>query len=706
MKEIDFSAEKGEKTTPTPEEFAGNFSSLERHVISVADAVLQSDSPNDSPSNSFGDSPNDSPSNSFGDSPNDSPSNSFGDFFGDTIAGIVVLPLPDTLLLAKISQQSHPRFVREGDDLVIKTEAGVVVVEGYFLAAPPPILTTGSGGHLSPALVASFLEQGGELPQKYAFVSVSDSALGWLKKKLGVSEEEVSSIGEIISTEGLVQVTRDEVVMQLKAGDIVLEGDIVSTGEGAEVFMRFTDKMEFRLGEDAHLAIDQYLYDEVSSSGIQALSIIAGAFSYASGLVAQTNPASVRLQTPQGVIGIRGTRILGDIGEGELAVTVLEGRVVLLQDEREVAVLDEAFETLRIVSSDASGGEQRMTTTIASAAEVLETYDLLDGSEQQLHALMRGEPLEDEAVPAEDKVSEEAGEEEAEVALLPSSEEVYVSTPIAEVDKRSFLDKGEREATAEEDAEAIVEKALVVEEEEVVESAGDIGGGGGSDNNPYLDASLSAGELSFGGSSVGGELDFSSGSDVVFDDVTGRVFNHGTNVNLQPQEGQDRFKVTGVVDVTGSDGDDVFTGNAAANKLRGGAGGDILNGNAGDDELYGGAGDDILNGGAGKDFYRFAIGDGTDIVQDNIGDDMVLQFYSSYSITDFADTNNFNRVDNALVITIDKNNGDSITDRITIENAYNDDLNIGTKNAAFSISIEFGSDIASIVVTDIWSALT
>ena len=112
-------------------------SSLQRHVLSAADAVLH------------------------------------GDVQGGAIEGIVVLSLPELLSLAS-GGAGGVRFVRVGDDLIIEAGAKTVVVEGYFAASPPPTLLLGSGGQLSPSLVASFLEQGGDFPQKYA--------LGWLQE--------------------------------------------------------------------------------------------------------------------------------------------------------------------------------------------------------------------------------------------------------------------------------------------------------------------------------------------------------------------------------------------------------------------------------------------------------------------------------------------------------------------------------------------
>ena len=56
-------------------------------------------------------------------------------------------------------------------------------------------------------------------------------------------------------------------------------------------------------------------------------------------------------------------------------------------------------------------------------------------------------------------------------------------------------------------------------------------------------------------------------------------------------------------------GNDVLTGNDAANQLEGGAGDDILSGGGGDDRLVGGAGRDRLDGGAGSDLFLFGAGD-------------------------------------------------------------------------------------------------
>ncbi len=76
-----------------------------------------------------------------------------------------------------------------------------------------------------------------------------------------------------------------------------------------------------------------------------------------------------------------------------------------------------------------------------------------------------------------------------------------------------------------------------------------------------------------------------------------------------------------IENATSGSGNDVLTGNDAANRLDAGAGNDTLFGGAGDDILIGGAGMDSLNGGGGADTFRFGAGDsGVGFGRDTITD--------------------------------------------------------------------------------------
>ncbi|MFM8342414.1 MAG: hypothetical protein ACKN9F_09380, partial [Methylomonas sp.] len=74
----------------------------------------------------------------------------------------------------------------------------------------------------------------------------------------------------------------------------------------------------------------------------------------------------------------------------------------------------------------------------------------------------------------------------------------------------------------------------------------------------------------------------------------------------------------------GNASDNNLIGNRGDNLLQGLAGNDLLQGDGGNDTLEGGIGNDSLSGGSGDDVYRFALGDGHDLIQSTEGNDSLV----------------------------------------------------------------------------------
>ncbi len=91
------------------------------------------------------------------------------------------------------------------------------------------------------------------------------------------------------------------------------------------------------------------------------------------------------------------------------------------------------------------------------------------------------------------------------------------------------------------------------------------------------------------------------------------IVNLSTSSATSAQTGRD--VVVQIENVIGGSGNDVITGNAAANSLTGGSGNDTIVAGGGADRLEGGAGDDFLDGGAGADIFVFAPGFGHDTIR-------------------------------------------------------------------------------------------
>jgi hypothetical protein len=74
------------------------------------------------------------------------------------------------------------------------------------------------------------------------------------------------------------------------------------------------DETRVALGPNCELALLAFAYAPSDSQLGVTLRLVRGVMSYVSGLVAKLAPASVRIQTPAGIVGVRGTHALVRVG--------------------------------------------------------------------------------------------------------------------------------------------------------------------------------------------------------------------------------------------------------------------------------------------------------------------------------------------------------------------------------------------------------
>ena len=126
-------------------------------------------------------------------------------------------------------------------------------------------------------------------------------------------------------------------------------------------------------------------------------------------------------------------------------------------------------------------------------------------------------------------------------------------------------------------------------------------------------------------------------------DAEGDIFGDTVTFSYTQKGEQIVKELPDIINLTGSDYDDILAGDERANTISGGGGddiiyggpsgdyrnADILNGGSGHDELFGGIGDDTLNGDRGDDMLKGGPdddildgGDGDDILTGGDGDDV------------------------------------------------------------------------------------
>ena len=143
-------------------------------------------------------------------------------------------------------------------------------------------------------------------------------------------------IGKVLSVSGpatiehavavVLQANLPGGVTQAKVGDFVFRGDVVQTGADGKLALTFSDGSAFNLSNNGRMVLDSFVFDPNSQSNSSLMSLTKGSLTFVSGAVAKTG--DMRVDTPVGTMGIRGTTPRIDIAEdGSVKFsTLVEGK--------------------------------------------------------------------------------------------------------------------------------------------------------------------------------------------------------------------------------------------------------------------------------------------------------------------------------------------------------------------------------------------
>jgi Ca2+-binding RTX toxin-like protein len=142
----------------------------------------------------------------------------------------------------------------------------------------------------------------------------------------------------------------------------------------------------------------------------------------------------------------------------------------------------------------------------------------------------------------------------------------------------------------------------------------------------HLDGGKGNDIVSYGGSSVGVNIDLADGSvTATFDSA---IYNPGTHAYMPIHFHQLVAEIANIENASGSQYDDTLTGNGGGNVLNGVGGNDSIDGGGGNDTIVGGAGRDEMTGGTGDDLFVFNHASDTPT--------MASTYYDLDHITDFV----------------------------------------------------------------------
>jgi hypothetical protein len=148
-----------------------------------------------------------------------------------------------------------------------------------------------------------------------------------LRASVGVAQP--ITVGAVDKVQAQVEATQAGQTRPLVVNSDAYFRDRCHSTEGARLQATLKDGTQLTLGENATLVVDEFVYDPSKSRGELSIRVVKGAFLYVGGRIEGVTGANVRIRTPAGAIGIRGTTVWGGPIDNGYGVIVLNGEVTV-----------------------------------------------------------------------------------------------------------------------------------------------------------------------------------------------------------------------------------------------------------------------------------------------------------------------------------------------------------------------------------------
>jgi hypothetical protein len=115
--------------------------------------------------------------------------------------------------------------------------------------------------------------------------------------------------GRVKVVSGPAFIVRQQQSIEASPGAVVFESDLLRTGSNGRLGVTLRDDTRLSLGPMTEMRISRIAYAPAEGQLSLVLSVARGVVAYVSGQIARLSADAVRVETPDAVIGVRGTRL-------------------------------------------------------------------------------------------------------------------------------------------------------------------------------------------------------------------------------------------------------------------------------------------------------------------------------------------------------------------------------------------------------------
>lgn len=125
------------------------------------------------------------------------------------------------------------------------------------------------------------------------------------------------AVGYVKTSSGRAVALREGTEHALAPGQPLFERDTIRTGPESAVGITMKDGTMLSAGPDTELVVDHYAYAPGEGNLGFAARVSQGTLDFVSGMLGKLAPESVSVETPTGVIGMRGTHFVVNVAPGQ-----------------------------------------------------------------------------------------------------------------------------------------------------------------------------------------------------------------------------------------------------------------------------------------------------------------------------------------------------------------------------------------------------
>jgi hypothetical protein len=116
-----------------------------------------------------------------------------------------------------------------------------------------------------------------------------------------------AEIGQIKNVSGQVSLWRNNFEMSAKAGDLLEQADVLTTGVDGSFGVTFIDNSRLSAGPNSRVEIKKFRFNPTTNDGEFLTDMQHGTLAIVTGQIAKRSPDAMKVKTPTTILGVRGT---------------------------------------------------------------------------------------------------------------------------------------------------------------------------------------------------------------------------------------------------------------------------------------------------------------------------------------------------------------------------------------------------------------